>query len=144
MRPGERLEMEPVVLPIGAPRGFGHTYYGKRSFRVEGLDTSYTTTRWLVMFHVPLFPSQSVRIRGDAIIDVLELDILQVLYIYGYFYLVWPGLYYFSSRGKLVDHYEAIAFCAAVVFPFVFRIFGRIVNRGGPAPGRSQQGYRSR
>jgi hypothetical protein len=39
--------------------GFGTSYYGKRDFRSDG---SWLTTKWFVIFWIPIFPIRSLRI----------------------------------------------------------------------------------
>ena len=41
-------------------QGVGTTFYGKRDFRADG---TYVTTEWAVLFHIPVLPIQSLRVR---------------------------------------------------------------------------------
>ena len=41
--------------------GFGTILYGKRDFEADG---SFVTTKWVVMFFIPLFPLASMRVKA--------------------------------------------------------------------------------
>jgi hypothetical protein len=41
-------------------QGFGTTFYGKRDFHSDG---SYVTTKWIVLFFVPIIPLGSYRVK---------------------------------------------------------------------------------
>jgi hypothetical protein len=42
-------------------QGVGTRFYGKRDFRDDG---TYVTTEWAVLFHIPVLPIQSLRVRA--------------------------------------------------------------------------------
>jgi len=41
-------------------QGFGTTFYGKRDFRSDG---TYITTKWFILFFIPIIPIRSFRVR---------------------------------------------------------------------------------
>ncbi len=45
----------------GSFAGWGSTFYGKRDF---GMDESYLTTEWVIIFGIPIYPQRSFRVSS--------------------------------------------------------------------------------
>lgn len=93
-------------------KGIGEKLYGKRSFRADG---SYQTTKWFVLFHLPIYPIASFRVRPlekghVSVVDILPVDGRQVLDTYCFVALSWIGL---AMGFRLVEQ-SGLPFRAAI------------------------------
>lgn len=94
VKPGRWLGTEEFVAR--SFNGFGTAIYGKRDFWP---DNSFLTTKWIVLFWIPLVPLRSMRLRrvrpGRSALPVrwasryhilsrTSPDARQVLYVYGF------------------------------------------------------------
>jgi hypothetical protein len=89
--------------------GFGTTIYGKRNL---GPDGSFLTTKWVVLFWVPLIPLRSLRVKYVGLGDTMILpgwsrkylilaesqpDVRQVLNIYSFMFSFVLGVWILES-----------------------------------------------
>jgi hypothetical protein len=88
------LPIEPIAHWIN---GVGTGIYGKRAFSPDG---SFVTTKWIILFWLPLFPLRSLRVRlvgpiwnrKYLTLAILKTDIRQAINVYAYFALLLVGL----------------------------------------------------
>ena len=101
--------------------GFGTTIYGKRDFLDDG---SYVTTKWAVLFWVPILPLSSMRVReigGEGNSSLLpgwsgtyevypkvRPVVQQVLYVYAFVFALFWALLNFEPKLYIVRHVSCV------------------------------------
>ena len=128
--------------------GVGTTFYGKRDFRADG---TYLTTEWAVLFHLPMLPLRSLRVRDLGVgrlpsepglapaplyrvCESTRPNWKQVVCVYGYVAFIFYWVVFFAShfedytRGlddKLRATLVILGFVWPAVIPGAMRLYGR-------------------
>jgi hypothetical protein len=119
-------------------QGVGTRFYGKRDFRQDG---TYITTEWAVLFHLPLVPLRSLRVRylgvgrspsepGLApaplyqVCETTRPNWKQVICVYGYVVSVFYWVIFFASRAGgytkgLEDKLRAMVVIVGLLWPVI-------------------------
>jgi hypothetical protein len=117
--------------------GFGTDIYGKRDFKADG---SFITTKWIILFLIPLVPLKSFRIapinearhrfsflslKQYRIIDEFRPNLRQVAFIYAYeIVLICAVSRLLFTMGSLTVFYAIVALWACV--PWLLRRISKI------------------
>jgi hypothetical protein len=118
-------------------KGIGEKLYGKRSF---GVDGSYQTTKWFVLFHLPIHPIASFRVQrgekgGISVVEVLAIDWRQAVDTYCFVALSWIGI---AAAVRLLERYSfpfsEVVGVAFLGLPAVFLFLLRRRARRGASP----------
>lgn len=125
--------------------GFGTTFYGQAAFEPDG---SFITTKWIILFYVPVIPTGSLRVRYasrdsgffssgtqfDVIMDY-PIDIAQVLRTWIYVFCLFGALSLFSkvSEGAADAEWRLGLLGAVIMLPHVLRWFARRSATSAPA-----------
>ena len=110
-------------MAITSINGVGRAYLGERDFDADG---AYTTTKWLIVFYFPIVPSESIRVNSeDEIIEVMPICLRQVLYIYGYVYLLAPLLIAVSDKFNWGTPAALCVFALFAALPTILRFFAK-------------------
>jgi hypothetical protein len=111
--------------------GFGTSIYGKRDFLADG---SYVTTKWVVLFWIPILPLNSMRIRevggkgkssglpgwsaNYTVYSKGRPNLQQVLYVYGFMFAFARAWWNFEPKPNVVN---TSVVCVLLVLPFFLR-----------------------
>jgi len=131
--------------------GIGTTFYGQCDWRRDG---SFCTTKWVVVFWIPLFPLTSHRLRrnwrpnergflgystGYYVIENLPIDFNQVLrtYMFAIFHLAWCPLSFWICHEYLpLEAYRlplqfvlVLVYVVAAYIPFLMVVCWRLCAR---------------
>jgi hypothetical protein len=120
--------------------GCGTTLYGKRDF---GKDGSFVTTKWFVVFFVPVFPLSSMRVKviehGYLVRQKNRSHLKQVVCVYSYLLLLLLAATSVNVRPRAAT---AVLLAAVLPLPWLLRTVARagIVNKprlfeAGKSPG---------
>jgi len=116
--------------------GFGTAIYGKRNFRADG---SFLTTKWIVLFWIPLVPLGSMRLRRVEpersaflmlsssryhVLSKASPNARQVLYVYG-FVASLIVLSVACVNMSLPDTVGLVLFAALCCVPWIMRKTGK-------------------
>jgi hypothetical protein len=143
IKPGEMSENQKFVAR--SFMGFGTSIYGKRDFHSDG---SYTTTKWVTLLWVPIFPLVSLRVGkmrpgpGTAeprltkhyvghffswttkywVYSEEPINKKQVLFVYAFVLL----LFVIAKRAAyLPQKISLVPFGSLCILPWVLRVLGR-------------------
>jgi hypothetical protein len=120
-----------------ATNGFGTTIYGKRDFWPDG---SYITTKWVILFWIPLVPVISMRVNKVGSSDILPgwftqdrwstqyvvyskepLNLKQVVFLYSYVLLLIGGFSAIANLDGSLSFVPSLIFLPALILPWVLR-----------------------
>jgi len=116
--------------------GFGTGIYGKRDFYPDG---SFLTTKWIILFWLPIIPLKSVRLLQSgprctsgsfgvgwsteyAVLTETRPNSKQVLFVYGFLLAAFLSI---ATTNYLPGHASLLIFGLVCIFPWLLRRVAR-------------------
>jgi hypothetical protein len=135
-QPGSQNETQlPTYLPTSI-KGIGTRFCGQRDFRPDG---TYVTTEFSILFHIPVLPIRSLRVRYHGvrrntetgirgpqweIREETNLNWIQILYVYAYVVFVFWWLFFWLTHfDKLTENLGEKLGALLVVVGFIWQFY---------------------
>jgi hypothetical protein len=135
-QPGSQNETHPPTYLPTSIKGIGTRFFGQRDFRPDG---TYVTTEFSILFHIPVLPIRSVRVRYDGvrrntetgirgpqyeIREETSLNWIQILYVYAYVVFVFWWLFFWLTHcDKLTKNLDEKVGALTIVVGFIWQFF---------------------